>query len=85
MRNQDDGRAGRSLGAKTSSWEHSPDFHLVGTLRMVIIHETPGVTRTMCWLGSFPAGCILIRITVTLSDMSGRLSIAIISYYVLLY
>jgi hypothetical protein len=29
---QDDGRAGRSLGAKTSSWEQRPDFDLVGTV-----------------------------------------------------
>jgi hypothetical protein len=27
-----------------------------------------------CWSGSFPAGCISIRVTVTLSAMSGSLS-----------
>jgi hypothetical protein len=31
--------------------------------------------HTMCWLGSFPAGCTPIQITVTLSDMSDHLSL----------
>jgi hypothetical protein len=29
----------------------------------------------MCWLGSSPAGCITIRVTTTLSIMSGSLSL----------
>jgi hypothetical protein len=29
---QDDNRVGRSMGAKTSSWEQGPDLDLVGTL-----------------------------------------------------
>jgi hypothetical protein len=74
-----------SLGAKTSSWEQGPDFDLVGTSRMVVIRETPGVTRMTRWSGSSPAGCISIRVTVTLSDMNDRLSVAVILYYVLLY
>jgi hypothetical protein len=28
-----------------------------------------------CWLGSSPAGCISIRVTMTLSVMSGNLSL----------
>jgi hypothetical protein len=43
-----------SLGAKTSSWVQETDFDLVGTLQMVVIHETPGVACTSCWSGSFP-------------------------------
>jgi hypothetical protein len=39
----------------------------------------------MCWSASSPAGCISIRITMTHSDMSGHWSVAVISYYVLLY
>jgi hypothetical protein len=34
------------------------------------------------WSGSSPAGCILIRVTMTLSVMSDSLSITVISYYV---
>jgi hypothetical protein len=54
------------LGAKTSSREQRPDFDLVGTPPMVVIRETLGATRTMCQLGSSPAGCISIRVTATL-------------------
>jgi hypothetical protein len=47
---------------------------------MVIVRETPGGgTRTMCRSGSSPAGCISIRVAVTLLNMSDRLSIAVIS------
>jgi hypothetical protein len=70
---QDDGRAGRSLGAKTSSQEQRPDFDLVGTLRVVVIHETCGAMRTICWSGSSPVGCTPIQIVVTLSNMSDHL------------
>jgi hypothetical protein len=73
MRHQDDGRAGRSLGAKTSSREQSPNFDLVGTSRTVVVHETRGAMHMMCWSGSSPAGCTPIRIAATLSDMSDRL------------
>jgi hypothetical protein len=52
---------------------------------MVIIHETREAWHTTCWLGASPAGCISIRIIMTLSDMSERLLIVVISYYVLLY
>jgi hypothetical protein len=52
---------------------------------MVVIRETPGVTRMTRWSGSSPVGCISIRVTVTLSDMNDRLSVAVILYYVLLY
>jgi hypothetical protein len=57
MRHQDDGRAGRLSGDKTSSWEQIPDFDLVGTSRMVVVCETRGATRMTCWSGSSPAGC----------------------------
>jgi hypothetical protein len=46
---------------------------------MVVIRETRGVVRMMCWSGSFPTGCISIRITATFSDMSDRLSVDVIS------
>jgi hypothetical protein len=39
----------------------------------------------MCWSGSSPVGCISIQIAVTLSDMSGRLSVANILWYILLH
>jgi hypothetical protein len=42
---------------------------------MVVIHETREAKRTTCWSGSSPVGCTPIRITVTLSDMSDRLSL----------
>jgi hypothetical protein len=42
MRHQDDGRAGRSLGAKISSREQSPNFDLVWTLWTVVVRETHG-------------------------------------------
>jgi hypothetical protein len=35
--------------------------------------------RMLCWLGSSQAGYTLIQITVTLSDMSDRLFVAVIS------
>jgi hypothetical protein len=54
MRHQDDDWVERSLVAKTSSREQSPEFDLVGTSLMVVVRETPGVTRTTCRLGSFP-------------------------------
>jgi hypothetical protein len=76
---QDDGRAGGSLGAKTSSQDQRPDFDLVETSRTVVVHETREATRTTCWSGSSPVGCISIRSTMTLLDMSGRSSVAIIS------
>jgi hypothetical protein len=75
MRHQDDSQAGRSLGAKTSSREQSPDFNLVGTLWAVVVRETRGAMRTTCWPGSSTAGCTSIRITMTLSNMSDRLSL----------
>jgi hypothetical protein len=43
-----------------------PRFDLVGTSRMVVVRETPGVTRTTCRSGSSPTVCTSIRITVTL-------------------
>jgi hypothetical protein len=49
-----------SVGAKTSSRGHRPDFDLVGTSPMVVIRGTPGATRTTCRSGSFSAWCILI-------------------------
>jgi hypothetical protein len=45
---------------------------------MIVVRETPVTVHTMCQSGSSPTGCILIRVTVTLSDMSDRLSIAVI-------
>jgi hypothetical protein len=62
-----------SLGAKTSSRKQGPDFDLVGTLRIVVIHETLGAARTRCWSGSSLLGCISIQVTVILSVMSGML------------
>jgi hypothetical protein len=76
---QDDGRAGRLLGAKTSSREQGPKFDLVGTPQMVVICKTREATHTTCWSGSSTAWCTLIRIIVTLLDMSDRLSVAVIS------
>jgi hypothetical protein len=73
MRHQDDGRAGRSLGAKTLSREQSPDFDLVGTSWMVAVCETRGATYMTCWSCSSPAGCTPIWIATTLSNMSDRL------------
>jgi hypothetical protein len=67
---QDDGWAGRLLGANTSSREHGPRFDLEGTSRTVVIHETWEAKHTTCWLGYSTAGCTPIRITVTLSYMS---------------
>jgi hypothetical protein len=68
-----------SLGVKTSSREQRPDFNLVETLRTVVVCETPRATRMMCRSGSSPVGCISIWVTVTLSNMSDRLSVAVIS------
>jgi hypothetical protein len=76
---QDDGWVRRSLGGKTLSREQGPDFDLVGTSQTVIVRETSGATHMMCWSGSYPVGCTLIRIVVTLSDMSGRLLVIVIS------
>jgi hypothetical protein len=75
MRHQDDGQAGRSRGAKTSSREQSPNFDLVETSRTAVVHEIRGATCMMCWLGSSPIGCTPIRIAMTLSNMSDRLSL----------
>jgi hypothetical protein len=44
---QDDGRVGRSLRAKTSSWEQGPDFDLVGTSWKVVVRETREAKRMM--------------------------------------
>jgi hypothetical protein len=76
---QDDGWAGRLLGAKISSWEQRPDFDLVGTSQTVVVRETHGAVCMMCWSGSSTAGCTLIQIATTLSDMSERLIVAVIS------
>jgi hypothetical protein len=64
-----------SLGAKTSPREQGIDFDLVRTSQMVIIRETPWVTRMACWSGSSPARYISIRVTAILSDMSDCLSL----------
>jgi hypothetical protein len=69
-------------GSQDLSLKQRTDFDLVGTSQSVVIRETPGVMRMTCWSGSSAAGCILIRIIATLSDMSDRMSIAIISLYV---
>jgi hypothetical protein len=45
---QDDGRAGRSLGAKTSSREQISDFDLVETLQTVVVRETHGAVHMTC-------------------------------------
>jgi hypothetical protein len=37
---QDDGRVGRSLGIKISSWEQRSDFDLAETLWKVIVRGT---------------------------------------------
>jgi hypothetical protein len=57
---QDDGRAGQSLGAKTSSQEQGSGFDLVETSRTVVICETREATHMTRWLGSFSTGCTLI-------------------------
>jgi hypothetical protein len=66
-------------GAKTSSREKGPCFDLVGTSQTDVIRETLRVVCMACWSGSSPAGCIWIRVTATLSDMSDRLSVVVIS------
>jgi hypothetical protein len=81
---QDDGRAGRSLGGKTSSREEGPNFNLVGTLWTVVVRETHG-PHVRHVVRFFPVGCTLIQITATLSNMSECLLIDVISLYVLLY
>ncbi len=63
------------LGAKTSSREQRLDFDLVGTSPKVFVRETPGATRMSCQSGSSTVGCISIWVTMTLSDMSDRLSL----------
>jgi hypothetical protein len=45
---------------------------------MVVVRETLRVARTACWSGSSPAGCMSIQVTMTLLDMSDRLSITVI-------
>jgi hypothetical protein len=55
------------------------NFNLVGTSQIVVVRETLEATCTTCGSGSSPVGCISIRVNATLSDMSGRLSIAVIS------
>jgi hypothetical protein len=76
---QDDGRAGRSLWAKTSSRDQGPKFDLVGTSKTVVIRETREVTRTTCSSGSSPTGCTPIRIAATLLDMSDLLLVVVVS------
>jgi hypothetical protein len=66
MRHQDDGRAGRSLGARTSSREQSLEFDFVGTSRTIVVPETRESTRTTFWSGSSPVEYTPIRFTVTL-------------------
>jgi hypothetical protein len=75
----DGDRVGRSLSAKTSSREQGPIFNLVGTSRTVVIRETREAKHTTCWSGSSPVGCTPIRIVMTLSDMSDRLSLQLSS------
>jgi hypothetical protein len=60
---------------KTSSREQGPDFDLVGTCEWLSYVRDSKVKRMACWSGSSPAGCISIRVTVTLSVMSGSLSL----------
>jgi hypothetical protein len=55
-----------SLGAKTSSQEQGPNFHLVGTSQMVVICEILWVTHMACWSASSPTGCISFWIATTL-------------------
>jgi hypothetical protein len=55
--------------------EQGADFNLVGTSYTVVVCETRGTTRMIYWSGSSPTRCTLIRIIVTLSDMSDRLSL----------
>jgi hypothetical protein len=42
---------------------------------MVVIRETQEATHVTCQSGSSPAGCTLIRIIMTLSDMSDLFSL----------
>jgi hypothetical protein len=46
---------------------------------MVVIRETLGVAHMTCWSGSSPIGCISIRVTMTLLDMSDCLAVVVIS------
>jgi hypothetical protein len=41
----------------------------------IVVNETREAKRMSYWSGYSPAGCIPIRITTTLSDMSDRLSL----------
>jgi hypothetical protein len=44
----DDGWAGLSLGAKTSSREQGPSFNFVGTLQIVVVRETREANHMTC-------------------------------------
>jgi hypothetical protein len=57
--------------AKTSSLDQGPDFDLVGTCEWLSYVRASGSLES----DSSPAGCISIRIAVTLSVMSGSLSL----------
>jgi hypothetical protein len=60
------------LGAETQ-------FRLSRDMRMVVVREILGVAHTTCWSGSSSVWCISIQVITTLSDMSDRLSVAVIS------
>jgi hypothetical protein len=56
---QDDGRAGYA-GSQDFILGAGDQFRFSWASQMVVVHEIPGVARTMCWSGSSPAGCISI-------------------------
>jgi hypothetical protein len=59
--------------AKTSSQEQGPDFNLVGTCEWLSYVRTSESQPFDVLVKFFPAGCISIRVTTTLSVMSGSL------------
>jgi hypothetical protein len=60
-------------GTKISSQVYMNNFNLGVTLRKVAVHRALEVVRTSCCQVISLARCILIRISVTLSDMSDHL------------
>jgi hypothetical protein len=67
------------VGANRGKWITQKGMTRRGLWLFRSSKETPGTTRSTCRSGSSLAGCISIQIVVTLPDMSGRLSVAVIS------
>ena len=63
------------LRVKTSSREQGPDFDIVGTCEWLSYVRASGSQAYNVLVRFFPAGCISIRVVVTLSVMSDSLSL----------